>query len=115
MRRQQRLRHRADFSAVYRSGNIYADGPLVLRVRNNPTLHAPRFGFAVSKRLGSAVARNRLKRQLRHAAHTSQAVGSADVIVTARDGAGGATYRQLETALFDLLDRAGLRQPGGDS
>ena len=115
MRRQQRLRHRNDFSAVYRRGKIYADGPLLLRVRHDTALPGPRFGFAVSKRLGGAVVRNRLKRQLRHAAHASQAVGPADIVVTARNSARGASYHDLEATLHALLGRAGLREVGKPS
>ena len=75
----------------------------------------PRFGFAVSKRLGGAVVRNRLKRQLRHAAHDSQASGPADIVVTARPSARAASYQDLEAVLHRLLSRAGLREVGKPS
>jgi ribonuclease P protein component len=115
MRRHQRLRHRDDFRAVYRRGKTYADGPLLLRVRFDTDLDGPRFGFAVSKSLGGAVVRNRLKRQLRHAARISQATGRADLVVTARKSARGASYHELETVLHTLLGRAGLTDEGNPS
>ena len=108
MRRQQRLRHRRDFAAVYRSGRSYAQGPLALRTRANPATAAPRFGFAVGKRLGGAVVRNRIKRRLREAARASGAEGSTDVIVIARYGAEQASSREIKETLHALLERSGL-------
>ncbi|MEE9278297.1 MAG: ribonuclease P protein component [Dehalococcoidia bacterium] len=108
MRRQQRLRRRQDFAAVYRTGKVYAAGPLVLRVQQNPDTPVPRFGFAVGKRLGGAVVRNRLKRRLREAARLSGARGTADVVVIARAPARHASYQELERTLRSLLRRAGM-------
>lgn len=112
MRRQQRLRHRRDFAAVYRSGRSYAQGPLALRTRANPKTDAPRFGFAVGKRLGGAVVRNRIKRRLREAARASGAEGSVDVVVIARNGAQKASYQDMNGTLLALLVRAGLLSGG---
>ena len=108
MRRQQHLRHRRDFDAVYRSGRSYAQGPLVLRTRANPDVAAPRFGFAVGKRLGGAVVRNRIKRRLREAVKASGARGSVDVVVIARNGADDESFQDLRTVLDSLLRRADL-------
>ena len=108
MQRQQRLRHRRDFAAVYQSGRSYAHGPLVLRIRSNPDASRPRFGFAVGKRLGGAVVRNRIKRRLKEAARLSGACGGEDVVVIARNSAVRASYQELEMCLTSLLGRAGL-------
>ncbi len=108
MQRQQRLRHRRDFAAVYRSGRSYAHGPLALRIRPNPETERPRFGFAVGKRLGGAVARNRIKRRLREAIRLSGARGGVDVVVIARNSAGNASYQELHRSIMVLLVRAGL-------
>jgi ribonuclease P protein component len=59
--------------------------------------------------------RNRLKRQLRHAAHDSHANGTADIVVTARHSARAASYQDLEAVLQRLLTRAGLREVGEPS
>lgn len=108
MQRQQRLRHRRDFAAVYRSGRSYAHGPLALRIRPNPDTERPRFGFAVGKRLCGAVARNRIKRRLREAVRLSGARGGADVVVIARNSAENASSHELSRSLMVLLSRADL-------
>ena len=109
MRREQRLKRRQDFSSVYREGEAFALGPLVIRVRQSDQTLQPRFGFAVGRRLGNAVHRNRLKRRLREAARRSGAEGNADIVVIARAQAMPSSYRQLEHVLWELLSRAGLR------
>jgi ribonuclease P protein component len=109
MQRRQRLRQRGDFAAVYRTGRSYAQGPLVLRTRSNPEVPAPRFGFAVGKRLGNAVTRNRIKRRLREAVRASGAAGRADVVVIARPGAQTTSFEQLQSMLVVLLSKAGLQ------
>ncbi|HJN92205.1 MAG TPA: ribonuclease P protein component [Dehalococcoidia bacterium] len=108
MRRDQRLKRREDFASVYRHGTPYANGPLVIRVCSNPDTAIPRFGFAVGKRIGGAVVRNRIKRRLRSAVQASDAQGGVDVVVIARARAVRSSYRELETALQELLRRAEL-------
>ncbi len=114
MRRSQRLRQRRDFAAVQREGRAVHGDLLSVRVR--PTnLPYSRFGFAVSRRVGTAVARNRVKRRLRAAVAELRPPGGFDVIVTARAPAATATYHDLKAALAQLLRRARVleRRPTG--
>ena len=113
MRPEQRLKRRRDFSSVYQDGEAFVHGPLVIRVRGareGGDQSQVRFGFAVGRRLGNAVHRNRVKRQLREAARRSGAEGNADIVVIARASAAHSSYRQLEHTLWTLLSRAGLRE-----
>lgn len=87
---------------------MHARGSVVVRVRANPDLSRPRFGFAVGRKVGNAVIRNRVRRRLREAARLSGAAGGADVVVIARARARGASYQELERALQELLRTAGL-------
>jgi ribonuclease P protein component len=74
VRRRSRLSRSQDFDRVYRSGRSVANRYLVLYYFPRPEAAAlrgsvgvNRVGFSVSKRLGPAVDRNRLKRVLREA------------------------------------------------
>lgn len=71
LRRRSRLSRSQDFDRVYRAGRSVANKYLVLyyfrRVGHDGDESSSRVGFSVSKRMGSAVERNRLKRVLREA------------------------------------------------
>ncbi|MDR2620094.1 MAG: ribonuclease P protein component [Propionibacteriaceae bacterium] len=60
-----RLRLTAEFRSVARSGVRVGRPSLVLHAVSNGELPS-KVGFAVSKAVGGAVVRNRVKRQLRH-------------------------------------------------
>jgi ribonuclease P protein component len=66
MQRRNRLSRSRDFDAVYRHGRSVSTRFLTLYwFERDEAVGAPRLGFAVPKAVGNAVARNRIKRQLR--------------------------------------------------
>jgi ribonuclease P protein component len=60
----ERLRQRADFLAAATGIKISAAG-FVLQARRRSDEGPPRVGFTVSKKVGNAVQRNRVRRRLR--------------------------------------------------
>jgi ribonuclease P protein component len=68
---------------------------------------APRVGFVVSKAVGPAVARNKVKRRLRHLARERLASlpGSAVLVVRALPQAATASYDELGSDLDRALGR----------
>jgi len=68
VQRRHRLSRSRDFDAVYRQGRSTSTRFLVLySFERNGEPGEPRLGLAVPKATGNAVARNRIKRQLREA------------------------------------------------
>jgi ribonuclease P protein component len=93
--RPQRLRRRAEFRAVAGGQRVSRQGFALQALRRGDT-DAPRFGFTVTKKIGNAVVRNRIRRRLREA------------VRLAGDGARGTDYvligRRAALALeFDRL------------
>lgn len=66
----------------------------------------PRVAYAIGRRCGPAVARNRLRRRLRAAVreHRALLVAGSDYLVAASPPAVTATYRDISDALRALLD-----------
>lgn len=65
-RKSDRLTHAREYDAVYAQRLRQAKGPLVVFARAN-ALDRPRLGLAVSRKVGTAPNRNRIKRLIREA------------------------------------------------
>ena len=96
MERRSRLLRSADFDHTLRSGRRAASEYLALFVSDND-LGRPRVGLAVSRKLGNAVVRNRIKRRLRELIRplVMRAEGGRDVVVVARARAIDAEFARL--------------------
>jgi ribonuclease P protein component len=99
-RRPRRLSRSADFERVYRQGRSFGGRYFVLHLfprADGSELHeSPRLGLSVSRKVGGAVERNKVKRLLRNA--VDQMVDSfdpgVDVVVVARTGSGELCERE---------------------
>lgn len=107
MQRRLRLTASKRFSQLYHEGSSMANNLLVVRVLPNGLDHS-RFGFVVSKRIGEAVIRNRVKRRLREAVRLTPVKAGWDAVFIARQGAEKARYQQLKQATNNLLRRTHL-------
>ena len=73
----------------------------------------PRFGVVTSRRIGSAVVRNKFRRRIRHIhrTHLELLTGAPWLVVIARHPAARATFAQLEAEWRKLARKAGLLSP----
>ena len=116
-----RLSRSAEFERVYRQGRSVANRHLVLYTFPNASTQRPRLGLSVSRKVGGAVERNKVKRLLREAfSHAeNELLAGQDVVVVARPSAGELAEREglagVDASLAELIAKAGLRvSPAGE-
>jgi ribonuclease P protein component len=115
-RRLTTLKRRAEFLRV-RSGARWATPAFVLegKPRSDPAAgDAARFGFTVSKQVGGAVERNRIRRRLKAAVRgilPDHARRDFDYVIVARRSALEAQFSVLVSDLVDALKRVHTRAP----
>ena len=95
------------FSQIHQDGTSAANRLLVIRFLAND-LEYSRFGFLVSKRIGNAAVRNKVKRRLREAVRANPVKGGRDALFIARRGTERASYQDLRQAITNLLRRGSL-------
>jgi ribonuclease P protein component len=101
----KRLTKPEQYSLVYNKGGSRSDRFLVLKTIPNQ-LEYSRYGISVSKRVGKAVVRNRVKRVLREILRLTPLEGGLDIIIIARSPAAFCDYCHLNKSVLDLLSRA---------
>ena len=69
----------------------------------------PRFGLSVSKRVGSAVTRNLVKRRMRSALIRMNVAAGWDVVVTAKPRSSTVSYAALAQSMGGSLRRIGVQ------
>jgi ribonuclease P protein component len=112
----ERLKRRSDFRAA--AGGVRASGrAFVLQARQRAGDDAIRVGFTVSRQVGNAVERNRVRRRLREIVRLSAAAGAAhlrpghDYVLIGRRAALAAPFDQMVRE----LDQALIRVHAGDT
>jgi len=101
-----RLRSKLQFDAIYAGGRRIDDRYFALRIKANGLAH-PRVGLAVAvKTAGNAVARNRIRRQVRESFRLSQMeLPAVDIVVAAKFPAREAPVTTLRASLATLWKR----------
>ena len=125
--KRSRLSRSSDFQRIYRQGTSTASRFLVLYSFRRPLeagAEGPRLGLSVSKKLGGAVVRNRVKRLLREAVQgcAGRLVEEYDLVVIARPQLLDLIAREsagekglVGDAVRELLARAGVLREAGAS
>lgn len=99
------------FRLATRRGSRCGSSTLVVHLMLREGDGPPVVGFVVSRAVGNAVVRNRVKRRLRHLAreHVSSLPGSCVLVVRALPAAGGAPARTLAEDLAHCVGRVTVR------
>ena len=106
----QRIRRRPEFERIYERGaRIHGRFMTVFVLPNGG--EGPRFGVAATRKLGSAVKRNRAKRLSRELFRRHKVAAGLDIVIVPRREMLDAPFSNLETDYHAALERRDREGP----
>jgi len=111
MRGERYLKKPQQYALVYRKGKSWPSSYAVMKALPNG-LALSRYGLSVSKRVGKAVTRNRVKRLLREILREMQINPGWDIVFVVQPAAADVDYHTLKGVVGNLLLRSHLLMSG---
>ncbi|MED4081031.1 ribonuclease P protein component [Halalkalibacterium halodurans] len=113
MKKEHRIKRSDEFSRVFNEGFSVANRQFVIYVLPKEGQDFFRVGLSVSKKIGNAVTRNRVKRLIRtfFQEHEQAISGERDYVIIARKPAVDMTYEQVKGSLWHVCKKAKIIQP----
>lgn len=111
MRNTTSMNRNFQFRSMYRSAKSMSDKYLVLYYRKNRGT-GNHLGITVSKKVGTAVVRNRIRRLIKenYRLNEEKIVKGYDFVVVARSKAAHADFYQIRSSLLSLLTACNLEK-----
>lgn len=110
MQKEHRLQKNEHFNKVFKRGLSVANRQLVLYYYNNGESEHFRLGISVSKKVGHAVTRNRIKRLLKEVVRgqASHIPGGYDLVIIVRKPAVDLGFDDLTSSFIHVLKKTKL-------
>ena len=105
MNKHQRVKKNKDFQRVFKHGKSFANRQFVIYSLRTEGQEEFRLGISVSKKIGNAVTRNRIKRYVRQAVHELQddLRQDMDYVIIARNQAASIDFHAAKKSLIHIM------------
>ena len=109
MKRRFRLVRSNDFKRVRREGKSFAHPFFVLLLAHGSCENS-RAGISISRSVGNAVTRNRIRRQIRAILndHLGKIKENRDILIIVRKNIKTANFFEIKSTLLDMFERSGI-------
>jgi ribonuclease P protein component len=104
------LKKDCDFRKVYKHGKSFANRYLVMYILENKS-DSSRIGISVSKKVGNAITRNKIRRRIKEAYRLNideNVKNGYDIIFIARVSCNEAEYKDIDKAINHLVKKSNL-------
>lgn len=104
MKRTEMIKSKKDFSTMIHSKNFYKSEMFIIYIRKSE-YDISHFGIAISKKVGNAVIRNKLKRQIRSIMDMDKFLfpKGFDYIIMIRNKCASAHFGEMKASIEELL------------
>jgi ribonuclease P protein component len=102
------LKTPSDFQRVSRSGKKWVAPAFIMQVLKTEEDGPFRLGLTVSRKVGNAVVRNRVKRRLREVVRAAGVPGGHDIVLIGRTEAASRDFALLKEDLLAGLTKLGV-------
>ena len=86
------------------SKKIYTPNFIIQKLESNKTDNLPHFGFTITKKIGSAIVRNKIKRRIKSIIGQQPLSAGEDLYIKVLRGADKATYSELNKDILNALE-----------
>ncbi|WP_422485780.1 ribonuclease P protein component [Gudongella sp. DL1XJH-153] len=109
MDKKNRLRKNMEFRKVYKARKNFWNRNLILYIRKNGT-EETRIGVTITKKVGNAVVRNKLKRRIKelNSAYIANLKSGYDIVVIPKKNAVDLSFKDLNSALKHIYKLSGV-------
>lgn len=114
MKKQFRIKKNKEFQTVFQNGKSMANRQFVIYVLNKPEQEFFRIGLSVSKKIGNAVTRNRVKRLIKQffLEYKLNIYPGKDYVIIARNPAAEMNYEEVKKSLLHVCKKAKIMKRG---
>lgn len=110
MKKKYRIKKNNDFQRVFKHGKSMANRQFIIYTLEQSEEPEFRIGLSVSKKIGNAVTRNRVKRLIRQVflEEKERIIKGKDFVVIARKPAAEMNYHEVKSSLKHIFKKAKL-------
>jgi ribonuclease P protein component len=114
MKKKYRIKKNEEFQEVFQRGTSMANRQFVVYMLDRPEQPYFRIGLSVSKKLGKAVVRNRIKRYIRQCflEMKEEIMPGKDYVIIARLPVAEMDFFEVKKSLIHVLRKAGVLKKG---
>ncbi len=100
------VRKSTDFTRIIHKKHSKSNNLYIINIENN-TDNIPKFGIAVPKKIGKAVTRNKIKRQIKNIIDNNKFIYEKNInyIIIVRQGIESVNYLEKEKSLIQLMNK----------
>ncbi|MBD1379861.1 ribonuclease P protein component [Metabacillus arenae] len=110
MKKRNRVKKNEDFQKIFKQGKSMANRQFVIYLLDQPEEKEFRLGLSVSKKIGNAVTRNRIKRLIRQVFLEEKELlqNRKDYLIIARKPASEMGYEEVKKSLQHLFRKTNV-------